>query len=138
MVAAWGRMSDTTSNTASPAYQVFVDDNFHFMDENERFLHGNYATFEEAEAACKRIVDQSLADVCNPGMTADALYTSYSMFGDDPFIRGPKACITVLDFSTGAVTLKPRFSAWEYARQRATEMCGNEPQPSVDAPKGDA
>jgi len=41
-------------------YQVFVDDNFHFMDESERYNLGEFSTREEAIATCKKIVDEYL------------------------------------------------------------------------------
>jgi hypothetical protein len=90
-------------------YTVMVDDNFHFMDESERWKKGSYATADEAIAACRRMVDEDLARYMarNPGMSADDLYGMYAMFGDDPFIVGQP------------------FSAHEYARQRAEEMCPN-------------
>ena len=33
-------------------YAVLVDDNFHYMEEDERRLHGSFATIEEAISAC--------------------------------------------------------------------------------------
>ena len=44
------------------SYQVFVDDNYHYMDEDERYKHGDFATFEEALTACKTIVDEYLQE----------------------------------------------------------------------------
>jgi hypothetical protein len=46
-------------------YRVMVDDNFHYMDEDERFEHGSFPTAEEAIAACKRIVDEILRSISN-------------------------------------------------------------------------
>ena len=89
-------------------YSVLVDDNFHFMDESERWQLGEFDTGEEAVAACKRMVDACLEGHYEPGMTAEALETRYKMFGDDPWIEG-----------TGKVD----FSAWDYAAARAKEMC---------------
>jgi hypothetical protein len=88
-------------------YQVLVDDNFHFMDESRKSK--SFATADEAVAHCKRMVDEDLAGYLrsNPGIGADKLFEMYAAFGDDPFIRG-------LD-----------FSGWDYARQRAEEMCPN-------------
>ncbi|RQH12687.1 hypothetical protein [Bradyrhizobium sp. RP6] len=92
-------------------YQVLIDDNFHYQDESERVKHGVFATPEEAVAACRSIVDEYLTDAFKPGMTADALFESYTLFGEDPFIvpDGP-----------GDATIK--FSAWDYARQRCAEI----------------
>ncbi|MBR0851874.1 hypothetical protein JQ543_29335 [Bradyrhizobium diazoefficiens] len=88
-------------------YVVFVDDNFHFMDEDERYKHGEYATLEEAEAQCRMIVDDFLESQYKPGMSAAALFEQYMAFGEDPFIRGPGT----------------RFSASDYARTRCDELC---------------
>lgn len=95
------------------SYQVLIDDNFHYQDESERVKHGVFATLEEAVAACQSIVDAYLDDAFKAGMTADALFESYTAFGEDPFI--------VLD-GPGAAPVK--FSAWDYARQRCAEIAG--------------
>jgi predicted P-loop ATPase/GTPase len=63
-----------------------IDDNFHYMNEDERNEHGVYPTAEEAIAACRRIVDECLKNSYKPTMTEKALYETYQMFGDDPFI----------------------------------------------------
>lgn len=68
-------------------YVVFIDDNFHYMDESERYRHGEFATCDEAIAACQKIVDAYLESAYKPGMTAAELFTSYTFFGEDPFIR---------------------------------------------------
>jgi hypothetical protein len=39
-------------------YRVFVDDNFHYMDPDERYELGSFEDCESAVAACKRIVDE--------------------------------------------------------------------------------
>ena len=38
---------------AMSRYKVMVDDNFHHMDEDERYQHGVFLTAEEAISACK-------------------------------------------------------------------------------------
>jgi hypothetical protein len=85
-----------------------VDDNFHYRDESERYEHGQFDTCESAIAACKRIVDEFLADAHKAGMTAGELWQRYAGFGDAPFIAttGPQCA----------------FSAWDYARQRCDEL----------------
>lgn len=90
-------------------FLVQVDSNYHYQDAEERYTHGRFETFEEAEAAAKRIVDSYLASAFKPGMTANELYASYTGFGDDPFI-----------VSTGEI---PKFSAWDYASERSGELC---------------
>ena len=82
-------------------YTVYVDDNFHYMDESERYKLGDYSDCDKAVAACKKIVDEFL--MTNRGGSEDLLVT-YVMFGEDPFI----------------VTDDPncKFSARDYARER--------------------
>lgn len=87
-------------------YKVFVDDNFHFMDESERYCDGEYATLAEATARCRAIVDKVLKHLREPGMTAEQLYESYVSFGEDPWIQGGGD-----------------FSAWAHARERCAALC---------------
>ncbi|PJG53072.1 hypothetical protein CVM73_22075 [Bradyrhizobium forestalis] len=92
-------------------YQVLIDDNFHYQDESERVKHGVFGTPEEAIAACRSIVDEYLIDAFKPGMTADALFESYTLFGEDPFI-----------IPDNPADASAKFSAWDYARQRCSEI----------------
>jgi hypothetical protein len=39
---------------------VRVDDNFHYGDEDERYRYGGYDDYDEAVAACRKIVDEYL------------------------------------------------------------------------------
>ena len=94
-------------------YKVLIDDNFHFMDEDERVTHGLFATALEAVAACKLIVDECLEPMIQPGMTAAALYEQYEGFGDDPFI-------VPVDPKDAPVD----FSAWGYAKERCEAIIG--------------
>ena len=94
-------------------FKVLVDDNYHYMDESERYSAGEFATLDEAVAAARKIVDDYLASAFEIGMTADALIASYAMFGDDPFIVGSE------------VRGIP-FSGREYARARAVEICAGD------------
>jgi uncharacterized membrane-anchored protein len=91
-------------------YTIMVDDNFHYMDEEERYTQGVVDTAEEALKICRDIVDQFLANSFKEGITAEALYQNYTMFGEDPFVQTADP-----DF--------PRFSAWTYAKERCVEMC---------------
>ena len=65
---------------------VMVDDNFHYMDDNERYKKGEYDSLEEAINVCKRIVESSVHNEF--GTTADERYSNYCTYGDDPFIIG--------------------------------------------------
>jgi hypothetical protein len=96
--------------TNKGAYQVFVDDNFHYMDEEYRYLCGTYDNWEGAVIVCKRIVDDFLKYTYKPGMTPEELWKHYRWFGEDPFILGPEP-----DSAT--------FSAWTYAKERCAEIC---------------
>jgi len=90
-------------------FEVYVDDNFHYQNESERYKHSEYQTYEEALKACKEIVDGELLHLHEKGVTAGDLYFSYTSFGEDPFIRPSPE--------------DQRFSAWEYAKQRCEEIC---------------
>jgi hypothetical protein len=96
-------------------YTVLVDENSHYQDEDERYEHGAFATYDEAIFACQRIVDDFLARQYQSGMTAEELYRLYTSFGDDPFIRSDDA---------SSATPASRFSAWEYACLRCVLLCG--------------
>ena len=93
-------------------YRVLVDDNFHYMDESERYELGQFETLEAAVVACKTVVDAFLLSTYHPGMTLAELLEQYTFFGEDPFVY------------TGDGTVP--FSARNYASQRAREICGSE------------
>jgi hypothetical protein len=99
-------MSGKLSNQA---YTVYVDDNFHYMDESERYKVGAYPDCETAIQKCKEIVDEFLLSNRATGMTAKQLFELYTTFGEDPGIVGPEG--------------NCKFSAWTYARQRSEELC---------------
>ena len=85
-------------------FDIFIDDNFHYMDESERFHHGTFDTLEEAVTEARRIVEKSVRSFFKPGMSFDALWMQYKAFGDDPF------------FTSGG------FSAWSYAAEFAQAL----------------
>jgi hypothetical protein len=93
-------------------YKVLVDDNYHYMDESERYELGVFPTLEAAIEASKKIVDEYLLSAYQPGMPIGALLESYTFFGEDPFIV-PTAG------EEGGVL----FSARTYARQRCEALC---------------
>jgi hypothetical protein len=99
-----------------PHYKVMIDDNFHYMDDSERLEFGTFATAEEAIGICRKIVDEWLKRHHKPGMTGDQLFELYVGFGEDPYVIAP---IGDADPATAG-----RFSAWDYARERAKAMCG--------------
>lgn len=93
-------------------FKVRIRENSHYMDDGEAYDHGTFATYGEAEAACRGIVDEFLMQNRKPGLGADALFRLYTMFGEDPTIDGAGA--------HGAY-----FSAWDYALKRCEELCRN-------------
>lgn len=101
--------TDRTTPSTDSTYEVLVDDNYHYMDESERYSAGVFQTYGEALEHAKRIVDSSLLDLVEPGKSGADLMASYVMFGEDPWIR-----------PTPENT--ERFSARDYARQRAPEI----------------
>jgi len=94
----------------SSKYRVYVDDNFHYMDESERYLAGVYDDCQSAIERCREIVDRSILNEYKQGMSARALLERYKSFGDDPWISSSdEQC---------------KFSAWSYAERRCKEICG--------------
>ena len=57
----------------TPMYRVMVDDNFHFTDESERYILGEFKTLETAITACRKLVDRDLDHLFNTRMTAEEL-----------------------------------------------------------------
>jgi hypothetical protein len=93
-------------------YIVMVDDNFHFMDEDERYKQGEYNSYGEAAFVCKKIVDEFLYHAVQKGEKAEKLYGCYTMFGEDPYIISPDG-----DQIPGTL----QFGAWEWAEKRCDD-----------------
>jgi hypothetical protein len=102
-------MSDVDSKNT---YTVRVADNFHYGDSSETYTKGKYDSLDLAIAAAKQIVEDYLRSAYRAGMTAEQLYDSYTSFGEDPFIVGGETADVV-------------FRAWEYAKARSGEICGD-------------
>jgi len=91
-------------------YVVYVDDNFHYKDETERYILGEFASCKEAIETCKEIVDKFLERGYEKGVQFEELYKGFITFGEDPFIiTDDKNC---------------SFSSWDYAKKRCRELCG--------------
>jgi hypothetical protein len=88
-------------------YRVFIDDNFHYMDESERIDHGEFLTADEAVAAAKKIVDDELEHLRASGVTVDEIMSMFVQFGPDPFIVSDDDPVS--------------FSARDYARGKIGE-----------------
>ena len=102
-------------------FTVMVADNFHYGDADETYALGNFDNLDTAVSAAMRIVDEYLESAFKPGMTAAELYDSYKSFGEDPYI-------------VPADPDEDRFSAWEYAKQRAAAICAAARGPTTEAP----
>jgi hypothetical protein len=70
--------------SAENPYVVLVNDNFHYMDEDERYRAGDFATLGEAVQACRKIVDVFLQTSYKPGMASDKLYDLYVFIWGQP------------------------------------------------------
>jgi hypothetical protein len=102
------RSTARNKGTAEKPYTVLVDDNFHYIDESERYKYGTCAKLEEAVPVCQAILNASLQKAYKPRMSVTVLYEEYVAAGEDPFVRGPGA----------------NFSAWSYAKLRCEALCG--------------
>ena len=81
-------------------YVVMIDDNFHYMDEDHRYKHGEFSTYTEAVSACKKIVDEELIYMLKQGTNPKDLPAKWSMFGEDPFIIGGSKIFSSRDYVT--------------------------------------
>jgi hypothetical protein len=59
-LAAVPRRGFGSRGRAMSQYKVMVDDNFDYMEEDERWEFGTFATAQRALAACRVLVDASL------------------------------------------------------------------------------
>ena len=73
--------------TEKKKFKVFVDDHFHYMNQDERYLHGEFESLEGALSACRKIVDECLDNLLK-NCSLSELKDQYYSFGDDPFIEG--------------------------------------------------
>ena len=80
-----GRIMTIMDSASGHRYTVLVDDNFHYMDESERYKLGEFDDCQSAIAACKNIVDEFL-NSCDLKAGADEIFKQYTGFGEDPWI----------------------------------------------------
>lgn len=131
-----------------PEYKVYVDDNCHFMNEDERYLQGTYDSFEKAVTAARKVIDDFFAGVDIGKLTEEQLFSGWSHYGDNPFIvtddkrsncdkvESLKTALAELEglsidnpddflsaFDRGYNPPAEFFSASDYARQRCREFC---------------
>ena len=89
-------------------YSVYVDDNFHYGEEEERYKLDDYDTCSAAIAACMQIVDEFFRQGYREGISFKELWEGYMLYGEDPFIQSDDPDC--------------HFSAWTYAKQRCKEL----------------
>ena len=94
------------------SYLVLIDDNYYYSDAECRVTDPTFETYKEAVAYCQSRVNLYLEEQYQPGVDAEALYSNYQSFGDDPFIVSDEVG-------------SEKFSAWDYALIRCKEMCAN-------------
>lgn len=90
--------------------RVRVASNSSYMRDDDTFDLPPFGSLDAAITECKRIVDDYLSSAYEAGMSAEALYRSYTMFGDDPYIVSDEEEVP--------------FSAWEYAKARSQKIPG--------------
>jgi hypothetical protein len=90
-------------------YELYVDDNYYYLDEDERYRAGEFDTLEEAITEAKRIIDEFLLSAYkkHPGLSAEGLFKEYTKYGVDPWI--------LPNYSD--------YNSWEYAEMRSKELC---------------
>ena len=91
-------------------YYLRIYDNFNYMDEDEAYNMGSFATEQEAENAAKKIVEEFFRDNLQEYKTVEELSSAYYMFGEDPVV-----------FNTDK-RRAGSFSAWSYAKTLIKEM----------------
>lgn len=92
-----------------PVYELLIDDNFHYMDEGERYCSGRFGSYEEALAKAERILEGEVENCWKPGQSAETTVGLYKSFGEDPFIRP-------------APVDRDFYSAWSHAEACAPEI----------------
>ena len=111
------------------AFKVMIDDNFHYMDPEERYCAGEFESAEAAIIYCRSIVDQylveTLASEKTRSMSPNELWESYTSFGEDPFVVATDGEERVA------------FSAWSYARSRCDSLCVAPSEDAVPRPQLD-
>jgi hypothetical protein len=83
---------------AEERFTVMVDDNFHYTDEDHRYKHGEFSTYADAVDACKKMLDEELADMLKQGIDPKDLSSQWAMFGSDPFIIGGSEIFSSRDY----------------------------------------
>lgn len=91
-------------------YRVYTEDNGRYHLPGVRRLHGIFHSGEEAEQACRALIDNYLLRSYSDSITARELFQQYALFGNDAFIVASRSDVN--------------FSARQYARTRCHQICG--------------
>ena len=105
----FGKGSEKAGRPDKQTYIVYVDDNYHPMDEEERYQAGVFDDCASAQKFCRDMVDSFLTTGYQPGMAWQELLSAYKGYGQDPWIATSDAGC--------------QFSAWTYAEQRCQDIC---------------
>ncbi|HLN71904.1 MAG TPA: hypothetical protein VK205_01330 [Prolixibacteraceae bacterium] len=92
-------------------FYLRVYDNYHYGDESEAYNHGQYATYAEAVAGAKAIVDEFMEWNWRENMRPNQLAALFGIYGEDPVIFPNEPG------NSG------RFSASDYATEAAEKAC---------------
>ena len=66
-----------------------VDDNFAFMDLDERYCESKHETQEEAVERCKELLREEIEDLREKvGPDANTVIDYWISFGESPFVQG--------------------------------------------------
>lgn len=106
---AMAPMFDFGTPAAAAGYRIIVHDNVHYQDRDEAYEIGGFSSLEAALTRAKEIVEWSLREAAEPGRSAEAIFSYYRTFGDDPQVVGPPG-------------EQVDFSAWDYARARSADF----------------
>ena len=90
-------------------YRLYIDENPRYADTSSRVQRATFATYEEALAAARTIVDDYLRDNHEPGMSPDDLFESFLTSGECPFIMPDDE--------------REPFVGQDYARARCGQIC---------------
>ena len=85
-------------------YTVYVDDNFHHGDSDERYCFGWFESKDLALKAMKLITEDEILSWARETDSAEQLLSQYKGFGEDPYCSGVY------------------FSAWTWAEERCKEL----------------
>jgi hypothetical protein len=109
--------TDAPSGVRRPVFRVLVDDNYHYMHQDERYQAAEFGDYASAVEKCEAIVEDCLQEQLQyrPGMSAESLLIAFKMFGEDPWVSPTPEGVE-------------SFSAWDYAEQRCQEVAERRPR----------